>query len=149
MRKLSPTIIAMCIVSCLSITSAQEPVTENMTVLAAENIRAGEIIDASDLATPNPSVELQPTILAALIGKEAKRSIYKNFPITDRDVKTPTIVERNAVINLEYNNGLLQAVTSVRALDSGGMGETIRVMNLSSKTIVMATIIDDGRARVQ
>lgn len=141
--------ISICILFFPSLTHAGDTGGKQESILAAKNIRAGEIITFADLLQPEKASKNGTVILSYLIGKEAKRGIYKNFPVTIKDVKLPTIVKRNTLIQLEYESGLFQATTNARALDAGAEGETIRVMNLSSKVIVTATIIADGRARVQ
>jgi flagella basal body P-ring formation protein FlgA len=75
-------------------------------------------------------------------------AIYAGKAITAAQVGPSTVVERNQIIQLSYNAGGLSILTEGRALDRGGVGETIQVMNLSSRTKVAGLIGPDGVVHV-
>jgi len=58
------------------------------------------------------------------------------------------IVERNQTIPLTFLGGGISIRTEGRSLVRGGPGDLIRVMNLESRTIVIATLGFDGVAYV-
>lgn len=64
------------------------------------------------------------------------------------DLGTPTLVERNQIVNLVYMSGTLTILADGRALTRGAEGDVIRVMNLASKTTVSGRIAPDGRILV-
>jgi flagella basal body P-ring formation protein FlgA len=55
------------------------------------------------------------------------------------------LVERNAIVTMEYRKGALTILAEGRALGAGGMDDRVRVMNMSSRTTIEARIIGAGR----
>lgn len=121
---------------------------EPAQITAARNMRVGEIIQRSDLVTIGAEKMLNQQ-LAMLLGHEVKRTIYAGKPITHIDVGPRTMIARNAVITLEFNKGTLSITTQGRALDTGGLGDSIRVMNSDSKITVTAVVTGKNRAKTQ
>lgn len=118
------------------------------TVVAARTIQAQTIIAESDLALQpgdNPAGESDP---ALFIGMEARVALYAGRPIRVADVGFPAIVDRNQLVPLVYENNGLVIRTEGRALGRAGVGETVRVMNMSSRNTVSARIGKDGSAYV-
>lgn len=107
-------------------------------VTAARHIRAGAIVVASDIVTPKEHETMRRA--ADMIGMEATRTLYKGQPIDEDDLRPPTLVKRNAIVQMEFTKGPMTIMAEGRALDKGGMGERIRVMNLLSKRVVTATV---------
>ncbi len=112
-------------------------------VLAARTLRVGSIVEKADLDVSNADGSE-----TALVGKEVKRAIYAGRPITRSDVGPVTVVDRNEVIRLFYYLNGLGIRTEARALEAGGVGEEITVMNIDTRVTVRAEIIDSKRARV-
>lgn len=118
--------------------AASEPV-------AARYIRAGEIIAAGDIETPQTVDALRRA--AKLVGLEASRAIYKGQPLTGDALRKPTLVERNAIVAMEFVKGPLAIAAEGRALEQGGEGQRIRVMNLSSRRVVTAIVVGPNAVR--
>lgn len=113
-------------------------------VKAAQHLRAGAILHASDLATDGNEAALKP-----FIGMELKRSVYAGKVITANDIGMPTLIERNAIVLLEFERGPLLITTEGRALDAGAKGETVRVMNLASKIILTAEVVGPNKVKTR
>ncbi|MBI1366974.1 MAG: flagellar basal body P-ring formation protein FlgA [Alphaproteobacteria bacterium] len=114
-------------------------------IVAARNIRAGETLLASDIETPDSESGLRQA--ATFIGREAAHSIYRGQPINAADLRAPTLVDRNAIVRMEFSKGALAMATQGRALDQGGLGDRIRVMNMASKRIVSAIVVATNTVR--
>ena len=110
--------------------------SEDIVVL--KHIHVGTIISASDIVPPKSAAAMRRA--AGLIGKETARTLYQGQPILDKDVRSPTLIKRNAIVQVEFNKGLMTILTEGRALDDGGLGSRIRVMNLSSKRIITTIV---------
>lgn len=119
------------------------------TVVATRTIRPREVIAPADLAVTDATVPGTLADAAAAVGLEARVAIYAGRPLRPGDLGPPAIVERNGIVPLVYAAAGLFITTEGRALDRAGAGETIRVMNLASRTTVRATVGADGRARVR
>lgn len=119
------------------------------TLVAARVLRAQTILAAEDL-------KIEPSTVAGALGSpreaigfETRVAIYAGQPIRPDDIGPPAIVDRNQKITLAFRKGGLTILAEGRALSRGGVGDTIRVMNSTSKATVLATLGEDGTAYVQ
>ena len=117
-------------------------------VVAARTIRPQTVIAPEDLVMRDLAVPGAVADPDLLIGMEARVALYANRPIQPGDVGFPATIGRNQLITLIYQNGTLLISTEGRALDRAGPGDLIQVMNLTSRTTVMARIGADGAAYV-
>lgn len=117
-------------------------------VLAARTIRAMDVIGPEDVRLSDMEMPGAATSPEEVVGQEARITLYAGRPIRPADVGPPAVVERNAVIPLIFRSGVLTIATEGRALDRGGPGDVVQVMNLASRTIVLATLSADGAAYV-
>ena len=118
------------------------------SVVATRTIRAHTVLTAEDITLVAMDIPDAIADTATAIGQETKVAIYAGKAITVAQVGPSTVVERNQIIQLSYNAGGLSILTEGRALDRGGVGETIQVMNLSSRTKVAGLIGPDGVVHV-
>lgn len=115
-------------------------------VTAAHTLRAGTILHASDLIVEGGANSDAPSPLEMFVGMETKRSIYAGKALSLNDVGPPTVVSRNAIVMVEFARGPLMITTEGRALDNGAVGDSVRIMNLSSKIILTATVTGPNKA---
>jgi flagella basal body P-ring formation protein FlgA len=118
------------------------------TVIAARTIPPQTVITAADLLLQDTASVGGESDPALFIGMETRVALYAGRPVHVADVGFPAIVDRNQLIPLVYSNQGLVIRTEGRALGRAGIGETIRVMNMASRTTVSARIGDDGAAYV-
>lgn len=115
-------------------------------LVATRHLPAGTILGAEDIAiAPGPRAGLPPT---EAVGKQLRTAVYEGRPISKGQLTTPTLVSRNQLVTLAYENAALRIETEGRALGAGGEGDLIRVMNLSSRATLMARINADGTLTV-
>jgi len=126
-----------------ALADAAAPAGPPQVVVPARTIPAGTVIRARDVrlqpARQAPAADMLRAVAAA-VGQEAQRSLYANRPIRTHEVGPVTLVERNARVTLRFRNGPLVLTTLGRALDEGGLGEVIRVMNLDSRRTIYGRI---------
>jgi flagellar basal body P-ring formation protein FlgA len=129
---------AFCILVCLNSQA------NSGTLTATHNIRSGQLIGIEDvhvgldqslggLSNPND-----------IIGLQAKTNIFRGTVILPSMIGRPTLVERNQLVNLVFLNAALRIETQGRALGRGSIGESVPVLNISSKKTVQGTIQNDG-----
>ena len=118
------------------------------SLVATHLLRAGGVIAAGDVALVDAEIPGAVTSLQAAVGQEVKTTIYAGRPITPDDIGAPTLVDRNQLVALVFQQGGLAITAEGRALSKGGLGDVIRVMNTSSHTVVKGVIGADGRVRV-
>jgi len=111
-------------------------------------IRAQTIIAEGDLQVLDEDAPGAVTQIAALVGREARVTLYTGRPIMGDQVGPPAVIERNALVRMRYAQGALTIATEGRALDRGGVGERVRVMNLASRQIVTGRVGTDGSIEV-
>ncbi|SFR00681.1 flagellar basal body P-ring formation chaperone FlgA [Poseidonocella sedimentorum] len=114
------------------------------TVHALRTIRPGEIVTAQDIGLRPIESPGAAKNLRDVVGLEARVALYAGRPVHPGDLGAPTVVDRNEVLLLHYREGGLAISTEGRALGRGGVGDVIRVMNLSSRTTVSGVVQDDG-----
>ncbi|MQY41984.1 flagellar basal body P-ring formation protein FlgA [Epibacterium sp. SM1969] len=125
---------------------AQSAIAE--IIVPVRNIRPKEIIAPSDLTHKQVSVVGAIAVADELVGQEARVALYAGRPIRPGDFGPPAIIERNDLVTLRFRNGSLTIATEGRALGRGAEGESIRVMNLSSRTTVSGRVKADGSIEV-
>lgn len=113
---------------------------------AVKTLRVGNVIAKSDL---NIAVSDETNDWTRLIGKEVRRPIYVGRVVRSQDVGPITVIQRNDIVSVFYRVGGLGLRTEGRALDSGGVGELIKIMNLSTKTTVSAFVVGPQRTEVR
>ena len=118
-------------------------------VLATHTLRVGTVLDEGDLKVPRGDDARGRELIAALVGLETRRAIYTGRPVVAADLGPPTLVRRNAVVVMLYSDRGLGIRTEGRALDSGGAGEVVRVINLTSRRSLLATVTGENQVEVQ
>lgn len=137
-RSLAPTLMALMIGAPVSAES----------LVALRNLRSQTVITAADLQRAQHATPGALSNPSDAIGMETRVTIYAGRPIMPQDLGPPAIVERNQIVSLNYHHAGLAIVTEGRALDRGGIGDRIRVMNLTSRSTVAGNIAVDGSINV-
>jgi flagella basal body P-ring formation protein FlgA len=130
--------LALALALCLAAPAPAE------ILVATHTIRSQTILGPADMAVVEgemPGALIDP---AEAIGQEARVNLYANRPIAAGDVGPPAIIERNQIVTLRYDNGLLSIAADARALDRAGVGDALRVMNLASRKTVTGYVAPDG-----
>lgn len=117
-------------------------------LVAARNIRPETVLTEADIRLVHGPVAGAADHPDLAIGMEARVAIYAGRPIRPEDLGPPAIVLRNQVVALAYAAGTLAIRTEGRSLDRGGVGDLVRVMNLSSRTTVTGVVGPDGLVHV-
>lgn len=115
--------------------------TASYELVAESPIRAGDIVswDNSELDGGGDAAADDPRL-----GREVKRTVYAGQPITMDNTQAPRIVKRNQTVTVRYIKGGLEISTSGRALGDAAAGETISVMNLSSRQTIQGVVHKEG-----
>ncbi len=114
------------------------------TILAARTIRSHSILSASDVIVEKNKLIGPISKLSDVVGLEAKFVLYEGRPISANDIGPAAIIERNQIVALVYLQGTLSITVEARALGRGGVGERLRVMNLSSRHSVQGIVAENG-----
>ncbi|WGF87611.1 flagellar basal body P-ring formation chaperone FlgA [Marinivivus vitaminiproducens] len=131
---------------------AVSPVLADVTVVVAKRtVRPGVVVTAADVGL-GPIADHRAsgaaTRLDQVIGQEVRRALSLQRPVRLEDLGPPTAVERNSLVSVAYSRDRVRLTTIGRALDRGGLGEQIRVVNIDSRAVVVGQIMGPGMVEV-
>lgn len=133
--KFTSTLIALAVISLTA------PAFAGESLIATHSIRAGTILSSGDVTSKDFEVPGAARTAEEVIGLEVRRNLYAGRPVLLADLGPPTLVHRNELVTMTYQISGLIIRTEGRALEAGGKGETVRVMNKSSRTTLFARVI--------
>lgn len=114
------------------------------TLVAARTIRSQAILTDSDLTVIAETIPGALQFPDEAIGLETRVVLYAGRAIRPGDIGPPAIIERNQIVTLVFRRGALTIAAEARALGRGGIGDALRVMNLSSRSTVTGIVQSDG-----
>lgn len=116
-------------------------------------VLAGEVIRVRDVKRiAMRSDRLQRDTIqdpGALIGKSPRRGLRAGVPVRVSDVRLPVLVPRRSLVTITYRVRSMTLIAQGRALEDGGAGDTVRVANTQSNTVVQAVVTGANRVSVQ
>ncbi|WP_257883507.1 flagellar basal body P-ring formation chaperone FlgA [Roseobacter insulae] len=119
------------------------------TVVPTRTIRANAIITEVDVGTKAGHVANGFDRVTDVIGQEAKTTLYAGRPILVDSIGPPALVSRNQIVSLRFQTAGLIITTEGRSLERGGVGDRVRIMNLTSRATLFGHIQPDGSVQVQ
>jgi flagellar basal body P-ring formation protein FlgA len=121
-------------------------------LVAARDLTPGAAIKAEDLtavernlAAVGPDSVEHPERVVGLV---LARRVPAGQAITTRDVRLPSVIERDDVVQVRYRAGGLKVTGLGRAQASGAPGERIPVANLGSGKVLHAIVVDSRTVEV-
>jgi len=84
-----------------------------------------------------------------LIGKTPRRSLSEMRPIQEGDIHEPLIVSKGDTVTIILKHNKINLTAQGRAMDNGAKGDTVRVMNASSRQIIEATVSGYQKVNVE
>jgi flagella basal body P-ring formation protein FlgA len=141
----------LALVSCLACVAVPGAAADLPAVFAKRTVRVGTVVSAGDVELRHLPEHLAAGVatgLEAVVGREVRRNLYANRPVMAADVGAPTVVQRNSLVTLAYRSGGLELTALGRAVDSGGLHEPIRVVNVDSRVTVVGRVTGPGLVRV-
>lgn len=119
---------------------------------AAMRITTGSEITEEMLTTTRGNLSVLPatTLRDAdeIVGRIARRTLIPGQPVRRHDVRSIPVVERGQAVTVESGGTGFVVRRQGKALDTGAMGESIRIQ-LDRRNTLNATVTDQGTVRVQ
>lgn len=110
------------------------------------------IIKESDITTLDyPLARMRKDMVMdrmKLIGQSPRRVVSPGRPIREDELTSPRMVQKDDLVRMRYVSGPMIVETGAVALDSGGVGDSIRVRNSDSQAIVRAVVESKGVVNV-
>jgi len=116
-------------------------------------VTPGEIIESSDIVWKrHPARRINATAITdakMLVGQTVKRALPAKKLLRKTDVEMPVMIEKGSSVTMTLRSGAMTLSLRGRALDDGGEGDVIRVMNTKSNRSLQALVIAPGKVEVQ
>ena len=120
--------------------------------MLVRRVDVGDIISAGDLNWVSVrEIRAHRNVAMAeqdIVGMSPRRPLKVGAPIRLSDIAEPITVAKGTVVTMAVQSGVMQLTAAGRALDSGAVGDVIRVANIKSRRIVLATILTPNRVTV-
>jgi flagella basal body P-ring formation protein FlgA len=91
---------------------------------------------------------VNPLLPHALIGMALKHEVSPGQPLTQGDVMRPVMVARGATVHMSLDTAGIALTAMGLALESGGLGENVRVQNPTSHAVVIGEVTGQNAVRV-
>jgi flagella basal body P-ring formation protein FlgA len=121
-------------------------------VLPNRTIGRGEVVRAGDLMVERrPRAEVTadvPADIAEVVGRAARQPLRQGVPVHRTDLVKPELVKRDDNIALIYETPGILLTTRGKALEAGGEGDIINVLNTQSKRNVQGVVTGPGRVDI-
>lgn len=115
-------------------------------VCAVRPLMPGQIIFAEDLGMVSREFTSAPQELLAdpsvVVGKVLARAVAPDEPISFRDISQSPPIKPGDRVNILFESGGLTISAKGKAAEPGYLGNSIRVVNLSSKKELQAQVVD-------
>jgi flagellar basal body P-ring formation protein FlgA len=121
-------------------------------VVARKNLPRGSILGPDDLTMEKRDISrlhrgyMDETESA--VGKELRQRMRRHEVLTPSQLETPVTIKRNNKVIIQASNKTVQIRMIGKALESGGIGQTIRVRNVNSNKEIDAKVIAPGIVEV-
>ena len=116
----------------------------------ARSLSMGEIIEASDLQWSDEAVAGPdtPDRAETVIGMAARLPLRAGAPVSTHELVAPKVIRRDQMISVDYIGDGVSLSLSAKAMGDAAVGDTVQVMNLSSKKTIEAVASAPGHAAV-
>jgi flagella basal body P-ring formation protein FlgA len=132
------------------VTGRAQPMME--VAVAASRLLPSTILSATDLRIARLPMARVPAGAVSrvedAVGKQLRVQVAPNAPLPLADVTAPTLVRRNARVLMMAEGPGLSLSAEGRALENGGAGEHVHVLNPTSRAVLDAVVTGEGRVRI-
>lgn len=121
-------------------------------VVARQPIARGTILTEDDLRIEERRLDELPTTVltevASAVGHEARVALAAGKPLTVQGLANAVLVKRGDLVRVLVEKGGMRISVAGEAMDTGGAGERVRVVNASSKRELVGRVVDHGTVSV-
>ncbi len=112
----------------------------------ARPIAKGEVIGRDDVKIVTMRADRLSrgavTDIDEIVGKAPRRSLRAGEPVRPGDVRRPVVVAKGSTVTMVYRTPFMELTARGRAIEDGGHGDVIKVMNTQSKKVIEAVVAD-------
>ena len=115
----------------------------SVPVLAAD-VKAGDVISAADIEYVTRRKDSVATNALTsedqLVGMTPRRTAAAGQPLQGNDLEAPMLVRKGQTVTVTLNTGAIALSLQGRAMQNGGTGDTIRILNPASNQVVEGVV---------
>jgi len=129
-----------------SLVETADAVVPNRTIGRGEIVRAGDV-----MVERRPRAEVTadvPASIAEVAGRAARQGLRAGQPVRRTDLVKPELVKRDDTVSVIYQVPGMMLTSRAKALEAGGEGDIINVLNLQSKRTVQGVVTGSGRVDI-
>jgi len=119
----------------------------------SRSMAPGEQVAAADVTwTQVPSATIPGGDIMdpqEIIGRTPRHPLQSGMPLRPMDLQLPVVVKRNEAVLIVLEKPGLYMTAEGKALEDGGRGEFIRVVNVQSNRIIDAVVLGSGQVAVR
>jgi|HubBroStandDraft_5_1064220.scaffolds.fasta_scaffold496087_1 flagella basal body P-ring formation protein FlgA len=118
---------------------------------ATRLLMPGDIIRQDDIVAHPLPRPLPEAVMADrdIVGQQVKRRIAADRALTIRDIGPRTAVQASTPVDVLWDSGALKIQMSGRAVESGALGDEVRVLNTASGHTIRGIVVGDGMVEVR
>jgi flagellar basal body P-ring formation protein FlgA len=133
------------IIAALAIASASPSWSQDIWH-ATRVLQPGDVIRQEDVVARAESRPLPEALFSDrdIVGQQIKRRVQTDRPLTERDVGARTAVLASTPVSVLWTSGALRMEMEGRAMESGALGDEIRVLNTTSGRTIRGVVAGDG-----
>ena len=116
----------------------------------ARNLNYGEVVQPSDLQWSDEAVAGPdaPFAADAVVGMATRGPMRAGAAVSTHDLTPAKVIRRDQMISVDYASDGISLSLSAKAMGDAAVGETVQVINLTSKKIIEAVATGPGHAAV-
>ncbi len=122
-------------------------------VLAVKPLGKFQPIEADDITVKKMNLACVPANVVVrpdqVLGLRARHRIAANSVLRSDQIESPPVVMRGDVVRMVAESDVLRVAAKGMAKENGAVGERIRVMNLRSRKIIYAQVMDEQTVQVE
>ena len=120
-------------------------------VVPAHDVARGDVIAEADLTTVlvdgSSLMSGVITSVNALTGMQARRMLHAGESLRAEDVRHPVVVVKGQTVTMIFTAPGVELTAMGRAMNEGGVGDTVTVQNPASYRMITATVSGPGTVR--
>ncbi len=152
--RLTSNVLRLTFVLLFTVALADASGMEKQSVVVAKDfIKRGQIIKAEDIGSEDRIlIRLTGNIAqdaGSVIDKIAKMDIRAGMIIKTGMLDSRKLVKRGNPVSIVVESGVLRVTAAGQAMEDGPEGKFIKVLNLSSRKVVVGKIVADSTVSVQ
>jgi flagella basal body P-ring formation protein FlgA len=121
-------------------------------IVPVRTIARGEIVRAQDLTVERrPKAEVTGDIIGTndeALGRAARQALRPGLPVRRADLVKPDLIKRDDSVMLVYEAPGIMLTTRGKAIESGGEGDIIKVLNAQTNRTLQGVVTGPGRVDI-